>query len=143
LFSANSSFVKYWNNWIILLALYNSILIPLEVFYADKGHSFYSGPYITFIDACVDLFFLIDIIICFRTIIIDPSQSLEVKDPHKIGIKYLKGNFTIDFLSSVPFAEIFCSDKPSTAKSILTALGLLKMFRINRLYKTVQQSNMD
>ena len=72
LFSANSNFVKYWNNWIILLAIYNSILIPLEVFYDDKGHSFYGGTYISFIDACVDLFFLIDIIICFRTIIIDP-----------------------------------------------------------------------
>jgi len=53
----------------------------------------------------VDLFFLIDIIIRFRTTYLDSKQSIEVKDPHTIGIKYMKGNFFIDFISSVPFTS--------------------------------------
>ena len=39
LFAGSGSFIKYWNYSIIILALYNSILIPLQIFYNDQGHT--------------------------------------------------------------------------------------------------------
>ena len=90
---------------IILLALYNSLFIPLQIFYKEQGAKFLSGEEVTFIDSMVDFIFLIDIVIKFRTTFLDSKQSIEVTDPHIIGARYLKGTFFIDFVSSVPFAS--------------------------------------
>lgn len=53
------------------MAMYNSITIPLQIFYKENGHSFLQGSSVKAIDAFVDLFFLIDIIIKFRTTFLD------------------------------------------------------------------------
>ena len=140
LFAGSGAFIKYWNYSIILLALYNSIFIPLQIFYAEDGHTEINGNIILFIDACVDLIFLIDIIIRFRTTYLDSKESYEVKDPHKIGLRYLKSNFTIDFISSVPFGEIF--KVKGAGQSLFQALGLLKLLRLSRLFTTVQRANL-
>jgi len=107
LFTSSSNFIKQWNNFIIILAMYNSMLIPLQIFYKQKAHSALVGHPITMIDAIVDLLFLIDIIITFRTTYLDPKLSLEVRDPHKIGKRYIKGALFIDLISSVPFTSLF------------------------------------
>ena len=39
LFSHNSKFIKNWNNGVIILAMYNSITIPMAIFYGDDGPS--------------------------------------------------------------------------------------------------------
>ena len=142
LFAGSGGFIKYWNNLIIALALYNSIFIPLQIFYKDKGHSALLGEVVTIIDASVDLIFLIDIVIKFRTTFLDPKQSIEVKDPHAIAFRYLKGTFFIDFISSVPFASFAASDASGIGVDLLDALGLLKLLRLGRLYTTVQRANM-
>ena len=55
-------------------------------------------------DALVDFIFLIDVIITFRTSYLDTAKGTEETDTHRIAIHYLKGQFLIDFASSVPFA---------------------------------------
>ena len=145
LFSGSGVFVKWWNNIIIILAMYNSILIPLQLFYADMGHSKIdpdTGQVVAFIDACVDLLFLVDIIIRFRTTFLDPKQSIEIRDPHIIAKKYLKGSFFIDFISSVPFNSLI-STSSTVLAFFLDFLGMLKLLRLGRLYTTVQRSNME
>ena len=84
--------------------MYNSLIIPVQIFYKDKGHSALSGSVISCIDALVDFCFLMDVIIRFRTSFLDTKQSIEIRDPHIIGKKYLKGSFFLDFVSSVPFS---------------------------------------
>ena len=91
----------------ILLAIYNSLVIPMQIFYKEKAHSALSGTSVKVIDAIVDLLFLIDIIITFRTTFLDPKLSIEVRDPHVIGLRYLKSSFFIDLISSVPFSSLF------------------------------------
>lgn len=127
--SGSGAFVKHWNNFIIVLAMYNSVLIPMQIFYTSDLPSSLKGQTIDVIDACVDLCFLIDIIITFRTTFLDPMQSIEVKDPHVIGLKYIKGQFFIDFISSVPFTSLFRSTG-GAAEGLLDALGLLKLLRL-------------
>ena len=135
LFSGSGNFIKYWNNFVIILAMYNSLLIPLQIFYGVQGHSYIRGYAITFVDATVDLFFLIDIIIRFRTSFLDPKQSVEVNDPHKIASRYLRGPFAIDLISSVPWTSLYTAG--GFFGDILDALGLLKLLRLSRLYSTV------
>ena len=86
------------------------------------------------------MIFLIDIIIRFRTTYLDLEESYEVKDPHKIGLRYLKSQFTIDFISSVPFGEIIRIK--GAGQSIFQALGLLKLLRLSRLSTTVQRAHL-
>ena len=64
------------------------------------------------IDAIVDFIFLIDIIIVFRTTYLDTDVGKEETDMHKIAITYLKGSFTVDLLSSVPFAVFLPANAP-------------------------------
>lgn len=40
IFSHSSKFIKYWSNTVILLAMYNSVTIPMAIFYAEEGPSF-------------------------------------------------------------------------------------------------------
>lgn len=115
LFSSGGAFIKYWTNFIIVLAMYNSLTIPLQIFYKEKSHSALLGYPITLIDAIVDLLFLIDIIITFRTSFLDPKLSMEVRDPHIIGRRYIKSAFTIDLISSVPFNALFKVETGLTA----------------------------
>ena len=90
--------------------MYNSILIPMQIFYKSELHSSLSGEAVTIIDALVDLFFLIDIIITFRTTYLDSELSMECRDPAKIRSRYLRGQFLLDFISSVPFNALFQID---------------------------------
>lgn len=137
IFSYSSAFIKYWNYAVIVLAIYNSITIPISIFYAEDGHSMFRGALSGFMDAIVDLIFLVDVIVTFRTTYLDTTKGCEETDTHKIGMTYLRGSFTIDFASSVPFAEFV----PTALKSAVKLLGLLKLLRISRLSVAVTSSN--
>lgn len=51
----------------------------------------------------IDICFVIDIIVVFRTTLLDEDSGEEIKDWKIIGMAYLRGRFAIDFLSTVPF----------------------------------------
>lgn len=59
-------------------------------------------------DYIVDLIFLLDIFITFRTCIID-ENGVELNTPMEIAIHYIKGQFTIDLLATVPLDLIIHS----------------------------------
>ncbi len=59
-----------------------------------------------------------------------------------IGRRYLRGNFAIDLISSVPWNALFRVGEAGLFSFILDALGLLKLLRLSRLYSTVQRSNL-
>ena len=143
MFSGGGQFVSYWSYYVIVLAMYNTLVIPVQIFYKENGHSMLLGSTVGFIDAFVDLSFLLDIVIKFRTTILDTKMSEEVKDPHTIGLRYLKGSFAIDLISSVPFSALAPAGTTGIVINLLDALGLLKLLRSFRLYDAVQRSNMS
>ena len=55
------------------------------------------------ISMVIDICFLLDIIIVFRTSLLDEQTGEEIKDSKIIADAYLKGRFTIDLLSTLPF----------------------------------------
>ena len=126
IFRYSSEFIKYWQLIVIVFAMYNSVTIPIAIFYGDHGPSLISSNTIAFIDAMVDFIFLIDIIITFRTTYLDTDLGKEETDTHKIASTYLRGSFAVDLASSVPFAVFV----PSSLESAVNLLGLLKLLRI-------------
>ena len=75
-----------WDIFIILLSIYNSITIPISIAFQPE---ILNHTYITIFDAVVDLIFLLDIIISFRTTHLDTVSGADVTDSHKIAAAYL------------------------------------------------------
>lgn len=141
IFRYSSEFIKYWQNMVIIFAMYNSITIPIAIFYDVHGPSIISSDTIALVDALVDFIFLFDIIITFRTTYLDTNVGKEETDTHKIALSYLKGSFWVDFASSVPFG-VFVPESQPGVKSLFNLLGLLKLLRIQRLSAAVTSSNL-
>lgn len=83
----------------------------------------------------IDLMFFIDMIISFRTTYIDSRTGQEVKDLKMLANYYLRTQFLIDFLATVPFdtfAEIILGDA-----GFFKFLGALKLVRVMRLSKVI------
>jgi hypothetical protein len=99
----NDPHKTWWELFVILLAIYNSFSIPIEIAYepeALKGASLYV------LNTFIDFVFLADIIVQFRTTFYDLDTGDEIYDTKRIGMSYLKGRFTIDLLSTIPIDNI-------------------------------------
>ena len=60
------------------------------------------------VDSLINLVFIMDIVLNFRTSFIDPHNGEEILDPYAISIKYLTEiRFYIDVLSTIPLADLF------------------------------------
>jgi hypothetical protein len=135
MFKGNGGFKKIWDFIIIFLAIYNSFTIPINISFK---------PYIlnteTFriVDSFVDLIFLLDIIVTFRSTYLSTSDGVEIVDPIKIARNYnnkIIGGFFVDFISSVPLNDIIVPlfTESQAASIILESIGLLKILRIVKL----------
>jgi len=117
----------YWDLVIGAIIIYSVIVVPLRISFAVKPEGFGAG-----LDVFMDVMFFLDLFIAFRTGYWD-TERLLVYDVKKISIHYLKGWFTIDFLSTVPIDQIaagFVSDP-----SKLRLIKLLRILRLARLAK--------
>ena len=61
----------------------------------------YLNP-LTIIDLIVDIMFIIDILINFRTTYVNKNDEV-VSHPGKIAVHYFKGWFLIDVVAAIPF----------------------------------------
>lgn len=66
-----------------------------------KDERFNSGP-LAIIDLMVDIMFIIDILINFRTTYVNKNEQI-VSHPGKIALHYFKGWFLIDVVAAIPF----------------------------------------
>ena len=64
------------------------------------------GAAFTAFNTCIDFCFFLDVLLTFRTTFYDPNSGDEIFEKKKVVINYLKGRFTIDILSTVPFDNI-------------------------------------
>jgi len=96
----------------------------------------------TVTNSLIDLIFLIDIIICFRTTFID-NRGNEQTDSTKMALHYIKSSFIIDIAATVPFDNILQSSKSYSSWrdqiktngeiNFVELLGIFKLGRVLRL----------
>lgn len=72
----------------------------------------------------VDVTFIIDILINFRTTYVSGNDEI-VSDPGKIAVHYLKGWFLIDLVAAVPFDLLFFGTDTDEVSSTTRFLMLL------------------
>ncbi|XP_056454731.1 potassium/sodium hyperpolarization-activated cyclic nucleotide-gated channel 3-like [Gadus chalcogrammus] len=142
-----SDFRFYWDLIMLLLMVGNLIIIPVGITFFKDEHT---PPWIVF-NVVSDTFFLLDLVLNFRTGIVKEDNTEIILDPQKIKIKYLKSWFVVDFVSSIPVDYIFLivetridSDFYKTARALRIVrftkiLSLLRLLRLSRLIRYIHQ----
>ena len=92
------------------------------------------------VNIAMDIIFTIDIIVRFNTSL--EVNSEEICDRSVISRKYLKGQFTIDFLSVLPVDMIASLADPEISDR-LKAISLLKLVRMLRLTRFLRISRVQ
>ncbi|XP_076381623.1 potassium voltage-gated channel seizure isoform X6 [Megalopta genalis] len=144
-----SPFKAVWDWVILLLVLYTALFTPYvaafvlsDPDYNSKKDKKYSDDPIVIIDLIVDVTFIVDIIINFRTTFVNSNEEV-VSHPAKIAVHYLKGWFFIDLVAAIPF-DLFLvgsdTDELGLDKDETTTLmGLLKTARLLRLVRVARK----
>ncbi|XP_060828371.1 potassium voltage-gated channel subfamily H member 6 isoform X9 [Bombus pascuorum] len=144
-----SPFKAVWDWVILLLVLYTAIFTPYvaafvlsDPDYNSRKNKKYSDDPIVIIDFIVDVTFIVDIIINFRTTFVNSNDEV-VSHPAKIAVHYLKGWFIIDLVAAIPF-DLFLvgshTDELGLDKDETTTLiGLLKTARLLRLVRVARK----
>eukprot|EP00066_Takifugu_rubripes_P001071 XP_003962008.1 PREDICTED: potassium voltage-gated channel subfamily H member 7 [Takifugu rubripes] len=137
-----SPFKAVWDWLILLLVIYTAILTPYSAAFLLNGQEEqrrrecgYSCSPLNMVDLIVDIMFIIDILINFRTTYVNQNEEV-VSDPARIAIHYFKGWFLIDMVAAIPFdLLIFGSGSDETT----TLIGLLKTARLLRLVRVARK----
>uniref|UniRef100_A0A8D2Q2F8 Potassium voltage-gated channel subfamily H member 7 n=1 Tax=Varanus komodoensis TaxID=61221 RepID=A0A8D2Q2F8_VARKO len=137
-----SPFKAVWDWLILLLVIYTAIFTPYSAAFLlndseeqKRRVCGYSCNPLNMVDLIVDIMFIIDILINFRTTYVNKNEEV-VSDPAKIAIHYFKGWFLIDMVAAIPFdLLIFGSGSDETT----TLIGLLKTARLLRLVRVARK----
>ncbi|XP_041858169.1 potassium voltage-gated channel subfamily H member 7-like [Melanotaenia boesemani] len=137
-----SPFKAVWDWLILLLVIYTAILTPYSAAFLlndqeeqRRRECGYSCSPLNVVDLMVDIMFIIDILINFRTTYVNQNEEV-VSHPGKIAIHYFKGWFLIDMVAAIPFdLLIFGSGSDETT----TLIGLLKTARLLRLVRVARK----
>ncbi|XP_004067872.3 potassium/sodium hyperpolarization-activated cyclic nucleotide-gated channel 2 [Oryzias latipes] len=142
-----SDFRFYWDFTMLMFMVGNLIIIPVGItFFKDET----TTPWIIF-NVISDTFFLMDLVLNFRTGIVFEDNTEIILDPKKIKMKYLKSWFVVDFVSSIPVDYIFLivekgidSEVYKTARALRIVrftkiLSLLRLLRLSRLIRYIHQ----
>jgi hypothetical protein len=114
--SYSNWFNFWWDIFIIILAIYNSVTFPLQTAFPSFAAYFAipeggkPGP-MYFIDITVDAIYVIDIILIFFTSYMDTRLGDEIHKPSLIAMNYITDGLIWDVLPVVPvISSFFLSD---------------------------------
>ncbi|XP_066566874.1 potassium/sodium hyperpolarization-activated cyclic nucleotide-gated channel 1 [Amia ocellicauda] len=142
-----SDFRFYWDLIMLIMMVGNLIIIPVGItFFTEQT----TTPWLVF-NVASDTIFLVDLVMNFRTGIVNEESSEIILDPKVIKMNYLKSWFVVDFLSSIPVDYIFLivekgfdSEVYKTARALRIVrftkiLSLLRLLRLSRLIRYIHQ----
>ncbi|KAG9350046.1 hypothetical protein JZ751_026399 [Albula glossodonta] len=140
-----SPFKAVWDWIILLLVLYTAVFTPYSAAFLlneqeedeRRRTCGYTCNPLNVVDFIVDIMFIIDILINFRTTYVNHNDEV-VSHPGRIAVHYFKGWFLIDIVAAIPFDLLIFrsgSDEPQTT----TLIGLLKTARLLRLVRVARK----
>ncbi|KAK2718797.1 potassium/sodium hyperpolarization-activated cyclic nucleotide-gated channel 3-like isoform X2 [Artemia franciscana] len=145
-----SSFRFYWDLCMLLLLVANLIILPVAISFFNDD---LSTQWIVF-NCLSDTIFMIDIVVNFRTGIMQQDNSEQViLDPKLIAHNYLKTWFFLDLVSSIPLDYIFLifnqdygegfqilhAGRALRILRLAKLLSLVRLLRLSRLVRYVSQ----
>ncbi|XP_043096980.1 potassium voltage-gated channel subfamily H member 7-like [Puntigrus tetrazona] len=136
-----SPFKAVWDWVILLLVIYTAIFTPYSAAFllsdeeeAAMQRCGYSCSPLNVVDLIVDIMFVVDIVINFRTTYVNSNDEV-VSQPGRIAIHYFKGWFLIDMVAAIPFDLLIYRSVEDTT----TLIGLLKTARLLRLVRVARK----
>lgn len=106
----DSLFKAVWDWIVLLLVFYTAIEIPYTAAFVlrpindDVVHwTMKESATLQAVNIWVDLMFVLDILINFRTTYVDPKTEEIVSSPRQIALHYLQSWFVVDLVAAVPF----------------------------------------
>ncbi|KAI4050974.1 potassium voltage-gated channel subfamily H member 6 [Homo sapiens] len=137
-----SPFKAVWDWLILLLVIYTAVFTPYSAAFllsdqdeSRRGACSYTCSPLTVVDLIVDIMFVVDIVINFRTTYVNTNDEV-VSHPRRIAVHYFKGWFLIDMVAAIPFdLLIFRTGSDETT----TLIGLLKTARLLRLVRVARK----
>ncbi|XP_077398022.1 potassium voltage-gated channel subfamily H member 6a isoform X1 [Festucalex cinctus] len=139
-----SPFKAMWDWLILLLVIYTAIFTPYSAAFLlneveeDRRRTCgYTCNPLNVVDLVVDVMFIVDILINFRTTYVNRNDEV-VSHPGRIAQHYFKGWFLIDIVAAIPFDLLIFrsgSEEPQTT----TLIGLLKTARLLRLVRVARK----
>ncbi|XP_039976097.1 potassium voltage-gated channel subfamily H member 6a isoform X2 [Xiphias gladius] len=139
-----SPFKAVWDWVILLLVIYTAIFTPYSAAFLlnemeeqRRRTCGYTCNPLNVVDLVVDVMFIVDILINFRTTYVNENDEV-VSHPGRIAQHYFKGWFLIDIVAAIPFDLLIFrsgSEEPQTT----TLIGLLKTARLLRLVRVARK----
>ncbi|XP_074836400.1 voltage-gated inwardly rectifying potassium channel KCNH3 isoform X2 [Carettochelys insculpta] len=120
-----------WDGLILLATLYVAVTVPYSVCVgagSDEGLPAARGPP-SVCDLCVEILFILDILLNFRTTFVSQSGQV-VFDPPAISRHYLTGWFLLDLVAALPFDLLY-----AFKVNVYFGAHLLKTVRLLRLLR--------
>ena len=85
------------------LAVLTCFLIPFEIAFETTAQE---EPALITVNSLIDVFFVADIILNFRTSYVSSKTGKQVTLPSEICRNYCMGWFWLDFVSTIPFDRV-------------------------------------
>lgn len=141
-----SRFMRNWDSIIACCLVFTAVVTPFEIAFFELV----VGDFLFVVNRLVDLGFFFDIFVNFSLAYFDPRKGMMIVDPGRIRGKYLKGWFTIDVLSLVPWDLLNVgADDGAGGQRRLAAEGaggqmkllrLLKILKLTKLLRLVKSA---
>jgi len=135
------------------------ITVPLMLFFMETDQAENGGieewttvwRYIGYLDKLADIAFYLDMFFGFLTSYFERRVGETITSPKMIAIHYIKGDFFIDFLSTIHFEEICknilklpspaSSNAVSKLYSFFAFLKILKLVRVKKVPRILKSLN--
>ena len=128
----NRKWKQVWDIAILILVVFSAVHIPLLLAFPDL-------PDVGVWQVIIDVLFILDFFLCFRTGFVRPDNEIEL-DQGKIVSHYLKTWFPIDLAACFPLDVFFQEGETDDGssrqvKALLRLLKLPRLLRLGRLLK--------
>uniref|UniRef100_A0A8C0HAC9 Voltage-gated delayed rectifier potassium channel KCNH4 n=1 Tax=Chelonoidis abingdonii TaxID=106734 RepID=A0A8C0HAC9_CHEAB len=128
-----SVFKALWD-WLILLAtFYVAVTVPYNVCFTGTEDSLTAARSTIVSDIAVEMLFILDIILNFRTTYVSQSGQV-VYDSRSICIHYVATWFFVDLIAALPFDLLYAFNV-----TVTSLVHLLKTVRLLRLLRLLQK----
>ncbi|KAM6189049.1 voltage-gated inwardly rectifying potassium channel KCNH3 [Sarcoramphus papa] len=126
------AFKAGWDGLILLATLYVAVTVPYSVCVGagtEEGLPPARGPP-SACDLCVEILFMMDIILNFRTTFVSKSGQV-VLEPRAVARHYLAGWFPLDLVAALPFDLLAaCQVNVYVGAHLLKTVRLLRLLRL-------------
>mmetsp|Transcript_16274 Transcript_16274/g.55407 ORF Transcript_16274/g.55407 Transcript_16274/m.55407 type:complete len:937 (-) Transcript_16274:8826-11636(-) len=141
----NGSFKRTWDWCVIILVVYIAVVIPYTaafLFANEDWNDKDSLRAFEVIDRFMDVVFILDIVLNFRTAIVDTQAGGKlVEDQYKIASAYLRGWFALDLIASLPLDWWLGSSKGLGYLALIKCMRLLRLGRLMRKLDQLHSAN--